>query len=271
MKKIEEILKQMEPIYIHHSVYEKNDWHSTLHTHYFSEILYVLKGNGGFVVDGQIIPLEKGSLVVVNPYVSHTEVSSETTPLEYFVIGINKVQFTTEQQEKSYFALKDTQQAFKNLLPLISEEAKSHTTDKLRQLPLCQLVLIQLLKMEDFSLENVDSKQLNKDGAFIKDYLEHHYKEAISLEFISDQLHLDKYYIIHIFKQTFHDTPMNYLLKIRLKKAKELLINTDYSVAEIAGIVGFGSQSYFTQAFKKAYSIAPGKYRKQEKLLSQSI
>ncbi|WP_265459532.1 helix-turn-helix transcriptional regulator [Enterococcus sp. HY326] len=271
MKKIEDILKQMEPIYIHHSIYEKTDWHSTLHTHYFSEILYVLNGQGGFLADGQITPIEKGSLIVVNPYVSHTEVSSENTPLEYFVIGINKVQFTNEDQQKNFYAIKHTQEVFKNLIPLILEEAKNGNSHDLCKLPLCQLFLIDLMKLEDFSLENVDNKRLNKDGAFIKDYIDHHFKEQISLESISNSLHLDKYYIIHIFKQTYSDTPMNYLLKVRLMKAKELLINTDYSVAEIAEIVGFSSQSYFNQAFKKAYSLAPGKYRKQEKIIANFI
>lgn len=83
-------------LYISSSIYE-GDWPSILHTHYFSELFYVISGAGSFVVEDHTFPLVQDDLVIVNPHVAHTEVSISSTPLEYVVLGVEGMQFAFDE------------------------------------------------------------------------------------------------------------------------------------------------------------------------------
>lgn len=260
-----EMMKEIGLVYVHHSIYSKDDWHSTMHTHYFSELLYILKGEGYLMVNGQKILLTKGKIVVVNPYILHTEVSNEDNPLEYIVIGMDNLRFELDNSEQNCFELMDSTGVLNPVNQLIMREIKQKNRGQEVMLKnLSEVFLIELLRMEHFQLKKPEGHRISKDGAIIKEYIERHYKEEINLDSLSRHLHLDKFYIIHTFKKNFNDTPMNYLMKKRLTQAKELLLNTDYTIYEITQILGFNSQSYFNQAFKKEYYTSPGKFRKQK-------
>jgi mannose-6-phosphate isomerase-like protein (cupin superfamily) len=82
-------------IYISKSKYE-SDWHSTMHTHSFTELFYVLNGSGIFKIENEELNVKENDLVIVNPHVSHTESSKDSNPLEYIVIGIDGLSLTTE-------------------------------------------------------------------------------------------------------------------------------------------------------------------------------
>lgn len=70
-----------------------------------------------------------------------------------------------------------------------------------------------------------------------------------------------------LFTEYYGITPSDYILKIRISAAKQLLITKDDSLARIAADCGFSSQSYFNYSFKKQTGLSPLKYRK--KMLSQ--
>ena len=63
-------------IYVSKSKYE-GDWHSTLHSHYFTELFYIVSGKGNFMVEGELFPVKENELVVVNPNIDHTEKSMD--------------------------------------------------------------------------------------------------------------------------------------------------------------------------------------------------
>ena len=69
------------------------DWHSLLHTHTCAELFYVVGGVGQFKVAGRMLPVAADDLVIVNPNVEHTEVSLNSSPLEYIVLGVEGLEF----------------------------------------------------------------------------------------------------------------------------------------------------------------------------------
>lgn len=75
--------------------------------------------------------------------------------------------------------------------------------------------------------------------------------------------HLNKYYLAHTFKKDMGISPIEYLNQVRIREAKILLETTNYSIADIAAFIGFSSQSFFAQAFKRATNQTPSKYRKE--------
>ena len=64
------------------------DWPSIPHSHSYAELFYIVDGEGQFQINDKLFPVQAHQLVVVNPNVIHTEVSFESHPLEYIVLGI---------------------------------------------------------------------------------------------------------------------------------------------------------------------------------------
>ena len=70
------------------------DWHSIPHAHSYTELFYIVGGDGQFQINDNLFPVHAHQLVVVNPNILHTEVSYEAHPLEYIVLGMEGVQLT---------------------------------------------------------------------------------------------------------------------------------------------------------------------------------
>lgn len=75
---------------------------------------------------------------------------------------------------------------------------------------------------------------------------------------------------MHAFKKHFGVSPINYQLELRIEEAKMLLQNTNHRIMDIANIVGFSSQSYFTQAFRRSTHLSPNAYRKLQRQAEES-
>ena len=99
----------------------------------------------------------------------------------------------------------------------------------------------------------------------IRIYLETHYMENITLEGLSQRFFLERTYLGHLFARAMGTTPIKYLTSIRIRKSKELLRFTDYTLAEIAEQVGFSSEQYISRVFKAIEGIPPREYRKRWK------
>ena len=95
-------------------------------------------------------------------------------------------------------------------------------------------------------------------------YLEQHYSEEISIADLSEEFFLAPNYIAKRFKEKKKVTILQYLENIRIGKAREYLKMTEYSVSEIAALVGYNDANYFTRAFRKVCDMSPREFRKQE-------
>ncbi|SCY90865.1 helix-turn-helix transcriptional regulator [Alkaliphilus peptidifermentans] len=102
------------------------------------------------------------------------------------------------------------------------------------------------------------SKEIKK----VIDYMHEHNNEKLLLNDLCNIAHLSPYYFIKIFKSQTGKTPREYYIDIKLEKARRLLRDRSFSVAEVAYMVGFSSQSYFSSAFKKKIGYTPLEYQK---------
>lgn len=99
-------------------------------------------------------------------------------------------------------------------------------------------------------------------GRKIKDYIDAHYCEPISMAQICAAMHMSESYISHVFKDMLGYAPMQYALRRKIGEAQTLLISTDYPISQIAQMVGFDAQSHFNQRFSKYVGISPSQFRK---------
>lgn len=96
---------------------------------------------------------------------------------------------------------------------------------------------------------------------YIRDYVESHYMEDITLQDAAAQLHYSDAYFCRFFKQNFDKNFIMYLSEIRVEKAKELLSDVTVNVKDVGQRVGFRDSSYFTKVFKRVTGITPSEYR----------
>ena len=83
-----------------------------------------------------------------------------------------------------------------------------------------------------------------------------------NLDELAQMYHVSKYKMIRDFSTYLNTSPINYLINIRLQVAKDLLINTEKPVYEIATLVGIENLNHFTNLFKKNVGVTPITYRK---------
>ena len=91
--------------------------------------------------------------------------------------------------------------------------------------------------------------------------MNNHYSEKIILDDVAAETLLSPAYFSKIFKEQTNDNFTHYLNKLRIEKSKSLLRNSSISLVDIAGMVGYEDQSYYSKVFKKITGSTPGKYR----------
>lgn len=92
-------------------------------------------------------------------------------------------------------------------------------------------------------------------------YLDEHLHEPITMRQVADRLHLNPSYFSVLFKEQTELTFSEYISRLRVLRAKELLLRTALSVGEIAERVGYQSDKYFIKVFKTFEGTSPSKYR----------
>lgn len=123
-------------------------------------------------------------------------------------------------------------------------------------------LLTSLLNESKRISSSPDSTYSKHNLQSVKEYLDTHYSEKISLDFLSGRFYINKFYLTRIFKEHFGITITNYLLQIRITHAKRLLRFTDLSIDKISRECGMNDANYFSRTFKKIEGITPGQFRK---------
>ena len=251
-------------LYVTFSKYE-GDWSSLKHSHHFSEFFYVKNGKGQLIIEDEVIPIQKDDLVILNPNVLHTEISLNSEPLEYVILGVEGIVFSfCSKKEYDILHCKNTQ---KNLMfyfsSLLNEITEKQTDYELVCQNLLEVLMVQLIRYNNFSFDLIPVQSQNRECSKIKHYIDAHYAEELSLDTLAKLAHLNKYYFVHAFTAAFGISPISYLQKKRIDAGCELLTGTDHSIGEIARLTGFSSQSYFSQCFFKQCGMSAGEYRKK--------
>lgn len=127
----------------------------------------------------------------------------------------------------------------------------------------CQLTVIILRQVFSETTIYEQKKSYKNSGKIGKviDYLNDCYYEDNSLEQLSLKAGLSRYHFIRTFKQITGKSPYDYLIDIRIDKAKKLLITKDMSITEIGMECGFNSPSSFSVIFRRRVGLAPTEYR----------
>lgn len=101
-------------------------------------------------------------------------------------------------------------------------------------------------------------------------FIDTHYAEPIDLDAIADEAYFSKFHFIKQFKNIYHRTPHQYLMHVRIEKARDLL-NAGNPVADVCYAVGFESLPSFSGLFKRVTGMSPSVYLAQQRQLKAQI
>ena len=94
------------------------------------------------------------------------------------------------------------------------------------------------------------------------EYIAKNYDTRITLEQLANLIDTDKYRLCHLFKKYTGGTVVEYINFVRLRRAEQLLADSDMNATEVASACGFASIQYFDKVFRKAVGCSPSVYRK---------
>lgn len=126
--------------------------------------------------------------------------------------------------------------------------------------------LLFIISADIASLKNIDEKKSQAEEYIQKvyKYINKNYMKDIKIKELAKEISVNQNYLIRIFKEKTNLTPNQYLNDVRLFHARQMLTETSYKNYEIAFACGFNNPSYFSECFKKKFSLTPSGYRKSK-------
>lgn len=247
--------------------------HYPLHWHTHLEFNLVLEGMIKGTINGHLVTISPGDIFFVNTSDLH-----ETDALDYnhmcaitLLLSYDLFKEYCPDVDAYYFDWSGNDKIHQQLKKLLLECAKlSKEKDAYYELELSiilrQLCLILLKdckhKRQEENLSRPELKSM-LDIRKVISFIEDHYENDLSLSEIAAYIGMSPNYFSRFFKKATNETVHRYLTHIRLYHAHKELLNSNYSITELALNNGFPNVKAFIEAFKKAYGTTPIKYKHQ--------
>lgn len=224
-------------------------------------------------INGCPFTLHKGSLLVVQPWQEIYGVPAENKTYGKYIHIAVKTEFFTKVAEAirldEAFEFKQVQHTYsKQLLDLIGnfQREMMNYGEKYPLMieSICTQLVFQLIR--DLNTDSTategriskDNKYINMAIQFMKDY----YNTDISINDLCSLIYLSPCHFKRVFKDHTGQSPYQYLLGIRIEKAKEILEKQEYSIEETANLCGFVNAGHFSTVFKRNVHMSPTEFRK---------
>lgn len=267
---------QPDVLYVIDGFLQENT-HTKYHYHKFLEISIILQGPTTYSLDNTLHHLDTGDVIFINPDMMHNEIQN-TGHSHHLHIGIDHLQFTgynpnTFPLTDPIIHLSEHPEFQKIIFDILKEKEEQQPYQELAFQQLVMTLWVYLLRqITQHKLSITPVKPMissKKDMATsIKYYLETHHSEEISLDSLSNSMYVSPTYISKLFKEETGESPINYLISVRMKRAKELLSQQQLTIKEVSEAVGYQDAYHFSKLFKKYTGISPREYSKQKELKS---
>lgn len=226
---------------------------------------YTLKGEGEIKIKDQIHRVKPGEAFLVKIPSDHRyrfpEDSDEWELIHITLSGKESVQFYHSITEQYGHILKLN--FYDEPIVHIFDLLKRVSENTLRDVYDTSMAAFSfLMKLERHLSYVKPAKEVPDSIAKSFIFIHNQYDKPITLDDIIRASGLSKYYFSRLFQQTTYLSPIEYLTKVRINKAIELLRNKELTIEQIALEVGYDNGNYFNKVFRKSTGLSPGKYRK---------
>ncbi len=145
-------------------------------------------------------------------------------------------------------------------LPIYNELLTSAFTDQTAAEYLV-MELLYKLNAEQCRTEYTKRKPTETACSRVLHYLKDNLEQPITLESLAEMVHLDKSYLVRLFRSTYGVTPIKMLIQLRIERACDLITTTDLPIGQIATACGYTSAAYFTAEYKRYMGCTPAAHR----------
>lgn len=234
----------------------------------------VLAGEGVLEYEGERHALKQGDCVFVDCHKPYAHSCSESLWRLKWVhfYGPNMGGIYGKYAERGARAVLRPEDgaAYEKLMDEIYAIASSNAYNKDMQICGKLTSLLTLLMEESYAVQSgADKGAVRQRSAAkrqnlqaVKEYLDAHYASKVTLDMLAERFYINKYYLTRIFKEQFGESVTEYLLQVRITRAKQQLRFTDKPIDEIAHECGMQDANYFSRMFKKVEGATPGEYRR---------
>nr|WP_296141520.1 AraC family transcriptional regulator [uncultured Anaerococcus sp.] len=254
--------------------YTRN-YSSRIQFHPFTYFYFVNKGFGKLSIENETISIHQKDIIVINSNIGHTiYIDGSCGECEILGFGVESLSLSKVNRRKgnvepiNFFSANiEEDEIDASYFDEIYDEFNSDQIfSKAMANSKAAIFIVELLRKFENQITVKHDRKVNRQVDYIKNYIDSNYAEDIKLEQLSAMAYMNKFHLISEFKQSYRVTPIEYLILKRIEISKNLLISTNHSMEEISSIVGFNSQSYFNQVFKKKVGQTPSQFRKKHRL-----
>lgn len=256
------------------------------HWHYFMEIIYMLQGTGLVECDGESYVVEPGDMILFHPEAVHAIYTATNLPLKYAGMKFDVSRLYTERNyapklrvilesaskcgEANIF-FKERQLQGLPVKELFEEcrqelENRNYGYDIIVHNKICYLMvhLIRIWREQGFNTDKAAAHPSDTNSIrAITAYIDAHAGEALRVEELADMCNMSYSYFAKSFKQYYGRSCKEYIEFIRVSKAADLLLFTDFDLSYISQETGFSDSSHLIKTFRKWKGITPKQFKKQ--------
>lgn len=244
------------------------DWTGAAHSHPFWELLYLRNGSMRVKaegLDGQL--LTAGEMILIPPGHRHVFENVGDSPSQALYIGCRYT--SSNAPEERFYGLSDYQ-GYDTLRRTLDILAGRDTLQKRTAFLTAQglllgefcgiFVYLAEMRPPDRAAASIRSAELI--AAKVKDYVKANISHTVTVKEVADSLYITPHYLGVTFRRSTGMTIHEYLLRVRMQKALDLIRTTSMPFADIAEQLGFDTPQYFSNSFRRYYGAPPSAYRK---------
>ena len=225
---------------------------------------YIVSGKGYVELDGERHEVSAGDLIYVRKGTIISYWTDADEPYEKLWIGFDGT--SVEALINDYIGRERmiirhgcSPELFLKMKSIIA----SSGYDERRLMAILFELILTVAKLPEVSPQSMSERE--ELAASVRQYIDDRLTERFSLDDIAEHFHVSKRHMLRVFKERFGVTPGAYHSEIRLVAAERYLVETQLSIGDIASVLGFADQSFFSTAFKKKYGVYPTAFRKESK------
>ena len=246
------------------------EWNFELNTYPYHNLIIVYDGEAYYRCNNVVFKATHGDLVYFRPTDRRQAWTTAKNPLRCYAVDFRYI--CNEWADNTWKITEpplpfQTHETIKDsglltrLLELFNQSADMWLSEQPNRSSFCRAKIMEILNLLIIWKlgDGVQYGKLQRVNQVIS-YMTKHFAKPVSIQELADVISISTSHLRRIFRETTGTTPIEYLIGIRINKAKELLME-GFLVTDIASLVGFSDPYYFSKCFKKVVGISPSQYR----------
>ncbi len=226
----------------------------------------VIKGKGVFETEGKTYELHGGQVFLIRPHTETVYRADKEDPWAYAWIGCtgHRMEHTVEQlgftADCPVMDVPSAESLFQCILDMMNLQQNSLSNEYYRTSALLKFFGM-IMEMRESDHPEIRSSSGDVYAQVAMEYLNANYMNRLRVSDLAGIIGIERSYLTHIFCQAYGKSPQQYLMQIRMEKARELLVKSELRISEIALRVGYPDALAFSRTFKKEHGKSPSEFR----------